>query len=250
VKEQRIAISVFPIVEKIDDAFQHMLELVRLAKRKKCNLILFPEAVLGGLQLCGNFEIDSRKTLSPAASELIRGFARDEAIGIGFGFLELADELIYDSYMIFDHKGEPCLHYRRVSNTWLPGEISSGHYACGASVPAVQTPYGRLGILLCGDLFDPALVQQLSKQGPTLCLHPMARAFDYTDDMQQLWDETEMPYYLDEYRKLRADVLVCNALSPGSKGEEVYCGGAWFIRENQVVSSLPLMQEGLLIVDI
>jgi len=31
--------------------------------------------------------------------------------------------------------------------------------------------------------------------------------------MQQLWDETEMPYYLDEYRKLRADVLVCNALS-------------------------------------
>ncbi len=248
----RIAAAVFPPVTHSNDAIQRMLEQVEKAKSQNCDLIMFPEAVLGGLDTLGDYQSDLEISYQEDSPELrrIRDFTKRESIGIGFGFLENADGFIYDAYLIYDHTGELCLHYRRISDTWMPSEVSRDHYACGEELLISDTAYGRLGVLLCGDLFDEELVQQLCSQKPNLCLHPMARAFPLTDDIQQSWDEQEFPFYLEEYCKLKTDVLVCNMLDFTPDVGAIYCGGAWFIRNGQVHSSLPLMQQGLLIVDI
>ncbi|MDD3578851.1 MAG: carbon-nitrogen hydrolase family protein [Candidatus Cloacimonetes bacterium] len=248
----RIAAAVFPPVTNSISAIQRMLEQVENAKSQNCDLIIFPEAILGGLDSLGDYPSDLEISYQENSPELqrIREYARRESIGIGFGFLENADGLIYDAYMIYDRTGVPCLHYRRISDTWMPSEVSRDHYACGEELLISDTPYGRLGILLCGDLFDEELVQQLCSQNPNLCLHPIARAFPLTDDIQQSWDEQEFPFYLEEYRKLKTDVLVCNMLDFTPNDGAIYCGGAWFIRNGQVQNSLPLKQQGLLIVEV
>ncbi|HQQ68056.1 MAG TPA: carbon-nitrogen hydrolase family protein [Candidatus Cloacimonadota bacterium] len=249
---QRIAAAAFPLITKFNSAIDRMLEQVRLAKSKNCDLIIFPEAILSGLDSFGDYPSDLEISFPENAPELrrIRDFAKRVSIGIGFGYLENAEGLIYDAYLIYDHTGEPCLHYRRITDTWMPSEGPRDHYACGEGPQVFQTPYGRLGVLLCGDLFDEALIQQMCRQELTLCLHPMARAFPLTDDIQLIWDEQEFPFYLEEYRKLQTDVLVCNMLDITPDDGAIYCGGAWFIRNGQVRSSLPLKQQGLLIIDI
>ncbi len=248
----RIAAATIPIIDDIHQAVAGMLQIVRIAKEANCDLITFPEAVLGGLDSLGDYPSDLEISLQENAPELkiIRDCARKLSIGIGFGYLENSDGLIYDTYLIYDHTGEPCLHYRRITDTWMPSKVSRDCYACGVRQMVSETAYGRLGVLLCGDLFDEAQVHQLCSQMPSLCLHPLARAFPFTDDIQQIWDEQEFPYYLEEYRKLKCDVLVCNVMDSTLDDGDIYCGGAWFIQNGQVHSSLPLMQEGLLIVDL
>jgi predicted amidohydrolase len=248
----RIAAAAFPIIDDIHHAVNCMLHTVRAAKDADCDLIVFPEAVLGGMEISGNYATDCLLTLPLEHPELnrIRDCAQKEGIGIGFGFLESVDEMIYDAYLIYDHAGELCLHYRRVSRTWHPSEAPAAHYACGEKIQITDTPYGKICVLICGDLFEEDVLKCLSNVEPDLYLHPMARAFKLSKDMQQLWDDDEFPYYLEEYRKLKAEVLVCNALDTTPQGDYAYCGGAWFIKDAQLHSSLPLMQEGLLMVDI
>jgi predicted amidohydrolase len=248
----RIAAAAFPIIDDIHQAVTCMLHTVRAAKEDDCDLIVFPEAVLGGMEISGHYATDCLLTLPLDHPELrrIRDCAHQESIGIGFGFLEAVDELIYDAYLIYDHAGKQCLHYRRVSNTWRPSEAPSAHYARGERIQITDTPYGKICILICGDLFEEDVVQCLSGNKPDLFLHPMARAFELSKDMQQRWDDDEFPFYLEEYRKLKANVLVCNALDTTPQGDYAYCGGVWFVKDDQLHSSLPLMQEGLLIVDI
>lgn len=248
----RIAAAVFPPVTHSNGAIQRMLEQVEKAKSQNCDLIMFPEAVLGGLDTLGDYQSDLEISFHENSPEIqrIRDCAKSESIGIGFGFLENANGLIYDAYLIYDHTGELCVHYRRMTDTWMPSEISGEHYACGEGPQVFHTPYGRLGVLLCGDLFDEMLVQDLSCQDPTLCLHPMARAYKDTDNIQQSWDELEFPFYLAEYCKLKCDVLVCNMIDYTPDDGNIYCGGSWFIRQGQVHKCLPLKQQGLLIVEV
>ncbi len=246
-----MAAVALPIINDFTQAngvFEFYIESARL---ENCDLIIFPEAIIGGIELSGNFTIDKNMAheLDCPLIKMIRELASKYTIGIGFGFLELLEDTIYDSYMLINDTGETILHYRRISNTWLPRDIDFAHYACGDDLTVVDTAYGRIGVLLCGDLFDEDITKNLKFKKPDLLLHPMSRAFPLANDMQEKWDDTEFPYYLAEYRKLKINTLTCNALDLVQHEPNIYCGGAWFVKKNEVVNCLPLLTEGILIVE-
>lgn len=246
--QTKIAAAAIPIINDVNQAIGALEPHIETAHKSGCQLIIFPEAIISGIDLSGNFSHDKTLALeldSPTI-DMIRKLAAKHAIWIGFGFLELCNDVLYDSYLLLSDLGLTALHYRRMSTSWLARNQVSAHYACGNQLPVVDTPFGRMGVLLCGDLFDASILSHLASQNPDIVLHPMARAFSLSEDMQLLWDESEFPEYLAEYEKLSASILVCNALGSVPDDNHVYCGGAWFIQDDQVSGSLLLLQEGLL----
>jgi len=248
----RMAAAAISVIKDPSQASRTLERHIEAARKRNCTLIIFPEAIIGGLDISGYFALDKHMAMeldSPVIDE-IRGLAAKHSTGIGFGFLELHGEVIYNSYLLINNKGATELHYRRISDTWLLYDIDLSHYSCGDEIPVLETSYGRLGVILCGDLFDEGIVKRLGDGKPEVALHPMARAFPLSDDIQKQWDETEFPYYLAEYEKLNASVLTCNMVETDTDEDYVYCGGAWNVKGNKVSASLPLLTEGILVVDI
>ncbi|MDD3097362.1 MAG: hypothetical protein PHU99_06560, partial [Candidatus Cloacimonetes bacterium] len=79
----RIAAAVFPPVTNSISAIQRMLEQVENAKSQNCDLIIFPEAILGGLDSLGDYPSDLEISYQENSPELqrIREYARRESIG-------------------------------------------------------------------------------------------------------------------------------------------------------------------------
>ncbi|NLM90282.1 MAG: carbon-nitrogen hydrolase family protein [Candidatus Cloacimonetes bacterium] len=248
----KISACVFPVLEKIDQAIASMHRYIEEANAQKSDLIIFPEAALGGLNITGIYTQDSQNCLAMDSSEVksLQQKAIQYSIGIGFGFLEKEKGCIYDSFVLFDKFGQIAVHYHRISRGWLPSEVTSNDYACGNIPGIADTIYGKIGVLICGDLFEPEILNCLIQAEPDFYLHIMARSFPCRDDFQKNWDEEEFPFYLNEYQKLGKPIMVCNCVEENAIEEERYCGGAWFIKGNRIINRMPLLQTGLLNVEL
>ncbi len=247
----KTALCTFPNIDNIDLAVQYMLAWIDEAASLDCDLAVFPEASLGGLELGYDWESDANRSLelSSITIDELKDKALVKRIGIGFGFLERDAGMIYDSYVLLNPQGGIEARYRRISPGWLPSGVDRTAYGCGSEIGFVNTVWGGIGILLCGDLFDDEIVYKIAARKPDLCLHPMARAITYSPDIQSNWDEQELPFYLEQYAKLPAPVLAVNCLDAAILDRSVYCGGAWHISEGRLLKAKPLLESGMLIVD-
>ncbi len=248
----KLALAVFPLIEDLDVACQKMVEHIDQAAEANCSLIVFPEATLGGIDIQGKPEADISKSvaLDSVYIEKLRDFARKHSIGVGFGFLEKDGKHLYDGFLLLTPDGETSLHYRRISPGWLTSNADQDIYLCGKDLGLAHTPWGKIAVLICGDLFMEELAKETAAQKPDLVLHILARAYPFGTDIQKQWDELEFPWYLAEYAKLDTPVAVVNVLDGRIEDGHVYCGGAWFIKDGKPVASKELMTPGLLFVDL
>lgn len=229
-----------------------MVKHIDQAAEENCDLIVFPEAALGGIDIEGDYNSDISKCLeldSPHV-ETLRNSARKHSIGVGFGFLEKEGKQIFDSFLILAPDGRTSLHYRRISPGWLTSNADSNIYRCGENPGITQTPWGKIAVLICGDFFMDDLVDKIAAQKPDLVLHILARAYPFHTDIQKNWDELEFPWYLAEYAKLDAPVAVVNFLDHKMEDGHVYCGGAWLVKDGKPLATKELMTPGLLFVNL
>ena len=248
----KLALSVFHLIENLDAACLRMLEDIDSAAREKCDLVVFPEAILGGIDIEGDYTSDSSRCLEldSAHIETLRNSARKHSMGVGFGFLEKEGNLIYDSFLLLGPDGENALHYRRISPGWLTSNADPNFYRCGENPGIAQTPWGKIAVLICGDLFVDGLVDSIAAQKPDFALHIIARAYTFDPDIQQNWDKLEFPWYQAEYAKIGSPVAAVNLVDDKIEDGYIYCGGAWFLRDGKPVASKELMTPGLLFVDL
>ncbi len=247
------ALCIFRFREDVSSALSAVQSYVSKAAEKNCDLILFPETCLTGLDITDDPEQDYMNTLSIDSKEIgeLRDLAREHAIHVGFGFLELENESMYDSYLLLDDHGEDILHYRRISSSWRHFDSPEDIYCCGEETPVAETTFGRMSILLCGDLFHEEIVQSVANLSPDIVLHPAARGMRCDRTYQDAWDADELPFYLEQWAKFHAKVLSVNALSECHEDGDRYGGGAWIVdAKGDMVESMPLLSEGLLLYDL
>lgn len=82
------------------------------ASESRVGLLLFPEAVLTGLNICDDYSID-RGMACPLDSSPIRkiiSHAKKYHIWTAFGFLELSGNTIYGSALLVDENGRIVLY--------------------------------------------------------------------------------------------------------------------------------------------
>jgi predicted amidohydrolase len=216
-------------------------------------LILLPEAVLTGLNNNDDpaHDLPLGQSIPGPATDRLGAFTRRHDAWLGFGLLEREGDTLYDSAVLLGSDGTVVLTYRRNQPQWHAKAADPAVYRQGSHIGVAQTPFGRFGFLLCGDLFDDGIVSRFRALRPDWLLFPFARCFPDGAVDQVRWDAEELPQYAQRVKLAQTPALMVNYIGDSSLLDDNSFGGAFFISaEGEVRARLPLGVEGSLIVEL
>ena len=169
-------------------------------------------------------ELDFHKFAEPVpgqTTEQVAKLAKEYHCYICFGLLETTSEGVYSSAVLIGKTGEILLVQRKI--------IEQPPFINGDAVKVIETEFGRLAILICGDLFHDEVKAKLDSHLDVLLL-PISRSFDGDSPNLERWMNEERQAYLNEVKKVGVTTLIVNALEISSSGASF--GGAMVVNSN------------------
>ncbi len=157
-------------------------ELARQAAVEGAKIVFFPETVdLGWVN-------PDAHTLAGAvpggqAAEAICAIAAEQRIWIGIGLNEKDGKKLRDTAVLVSSEGRIVLKHRKIN---LLDWLMDPPYTPGRQqdIGTVETPFGRVGLLICADSFREELVSELAGRKPDLVYIPYGWAA-----RQEQWPE-------------------------------------------------------------
>lgn len=204
------------------------------------DLVCLPECTLSGYLYD---EADLARFAEPLSGASVARFAelaQRFKVHLCAGLLERAPEGVYDAALLFDGEGRLIGHHRKIEE--------QPPFSCGQTFQPIQSELGRLGLLICGDLFNEDAVRQ-ARGAVDLLLVPMSRSFDGRSPDPDRWETEERAAYLDVARALRTNVMMVNALE--MEIDEPAFGGALAVdAEGRLIGESPHGSDEILFVEI
>ncbi|MFW9919703.1 MAG: carbon-nitrogen hydrolase family protein [Candidatus Thorarchaeota archaeon] len=233
----------------IQENQQQILRFAKKAADEGAELVVLPEVAATGLINThvpqNDYEI-AEELMGVLTSQWC-SFAQEHAIHFAAGFFERDGDSIYDSAIMFDPTGEVLLHYRRMDSGWHSTSASSIIYREGDRVVVKDTILGRTAFLICGDLWNDAILTELVMHKPNVVLYTFARSFDISSEESSDWT-SELAAYKQRWISLDASVLAVNLLGDGM--HETSIGGAWALeRGGNIQELVPILTEGYSVID-
>ncbi len=182
------------------------------------DLLALPETTLTGyLYQQTDFDRFAEPISGPAAEAMGR-IARRLGCMVCFGLLEKASEGVYDAAVLLNSRGEILAVHRKINE--------KPPFQTGTQVTIVNTTFGKLGLILCGDLFSAAVTDQIPSD-LRLLLVPLARCFARQSPDRARWESEERAVYLDAVRNVGVPTVLVNLFEVGPA--EPSFGGALFV---------------------
>ncbi len=168
-------------------------ELMRSAAARNAKVLVIPEAFLGGYPKGADFHIyvggrtpegreDFRRyfeaavTLDGAEIALLAKTAAECGLIVCMGIIEREGGTLYCTavYLGADAAGQGALlgHHRKLMPTALERLVWG--YGDGSTLKAIDTPYGKLGAVICWENYMPALRMAMYQQRVALYCAPTA----------------------------------------------------------------------------
>lgn len=147
----------------------------------------------------------------------LAGFAREHRIHLCAGLVERAGDRLFNAAVLLDPTGAVLLHHRKIHELDFAREL----YATGDRLGVVDTPLGRVGLMICADGFAPGQVisRSLGQMGAQLILSPCAWAVPAEHDNQR---EPYGGLWLDNYgpvcREHGLTIAGCSNVGPITAG--------------------------------
>lgn len=142
--------------------------LVDKAGAQKADIVCLPEgATIVGTQ---HDYISGSETLPGPTTKYLGEVARRNNLYIVAGLLEKEGDVVYNTAVLIDRKGNLAGKYRKTS---LPREEIDGGITPGNSFPVFDTDFGRIGIMICWDVTFPEPARALAQQGAEVILLPI-----------------------------------------------------------------------------
>jgi predicted amidohydrolase len=135
-----------------------------------------------------------------------------------FGLLEVAESGVYNSAVLLDRKGKIILKHRKIEE--------KPPFVNGDTVSSVDTELGRLGLLICGDLFNGDVIREL-EPSLNLLIVPMARSFNKRSPDVERWISEERQVYIEAVKAVGVTTLIVNALEINT--DDPSFGGAMIV---------------------
>jgi predicted amidohydrolase len=200
---------------------QHFQQRLKEVLPYKPDIVCLPEcAFTGYLYDEQDFQQFAEPILGQTTTK-ISALAKEHSCYICFGLLESTSEGVYSSAVLIDKAGEILLVHRKI--------VEQPPFINGDQVKTIETEFGRLAILLCGDLFHDEVKVKIDKPLTALLL-PMSRSFDGKSPDLERWVNDERQAYLNEVKKVGVTALIVNSLEMASP--EASFGGAIVVNSN------------------
>jgi predicted amidohydrolase len=245
----RYAVAVPRITRNTRDNLDKILAMMREASISGADILLFPEAVLTGLNICGDYDTDKRYaySLESFPIQAIIDNATKCKMWIAFGFLELSNNTIFDSAILVDQNGKIILQHRRMSPGWKARNANPLQYGCGTSLSTAIAPWGKTAILICGDLFETAFPHAVEAK-LDLLLFPLARCFSpEVKEPQKQWNNVEWANYATQIKEIGSLTLMANYIASIELNGGGFGGGFIVDRNGEIIKAKALFEEGLII---
>jgi predicted amidohydrolase len=215
-------------------------------------LLVLPEAVLTGLVNNDDpaHDLPLGQTIPGPATDRLGAFCARHGCWLALGILERQQTWLYDSAVLLTPDGTIGLRYRRNQPQWHGKKADPGVYRQGTDLPTTRTAFGTVAFLLCGDLFDDALVSRFRDLAVDWMLFPFARSFAHGEADQARWDAEELPEYARRVAMARTPAFMVNYLADDGLPDDHCFGGAFAVSAaGEVLARHPLGEEGMLMVD-
>jgi predicted amidohydrolase len=126
----------------------------------------------------------------------LQQLAKENNLYICSGLTERDHQKTYNSAVLIDNKGELLLKHRKINEL----DIGKPYYSTGDRLNVVDTPLGRIGVMICADAIieDRSITTALARMEPNIILSPCAWAvppgFDNVKEPYgQLWRDAYLP---------------------------------------------------------
>lgn len=186
-----------------DINFERLTKRLEKAMKHVPDLVCFPECTLTGyLSDASDLERFAEKVPGPTMEKIGR-LARENSVYICFGLLESTADGVCDTAVLLDRTGNIVLKHRKINE--------KPPFSNGSKIDFADTMLGRIGILICADLFDKTVTEKLDP-GIDIILVPMFRSFDGRSPDEARWIGQERGVYVDAAKATGKTVLMVNAL--------------------------------------
>jgi len=236
-----------PTLGNVDANMDIAERFIERAKEKGAALLVFPELGLTGYHLRDMVPVVAMHDEHPVISRMLE-HSRDVSLVIGYAE-ESANHKFYNSALYLED-GRIVHRHRKV---YLPtyGMFDELRYfASGDSVAAFDTTFGRMGILICEDVWHLSAGCVLSMDGADIMIHianSPARGMraDERLDSYEIWENLNRTY---------ASSFCCYVIFANRVGCEdgiTYWGGSEIIDPDcRLAGKAKYLDEDLLIADI
>jgi len=149
--------------------FRRIEYALEQARAGRADIAAFPESVILGWQ---NPDAHRMAMAIPGAdSDRIAALARQYGLMISIGLDEKDGERLFDSSILIDKTGKLLWKHRKLN---VLAHLMDPPYTVGTpeGIGAVDTEYGRIGVLICADTFVDAYVERINQLKPDLVLVP------------------------------------------------------------------------------
>jgi len=244
----KVGLGILEVTKDKTKNLNQMLNMIRQAAESGADLVLFGEAAATGLINSDDPMKDVKlgEPIPGSTTSLLSQAAREGNIYVATGIFERDGNSLYDSSVLIDPYGKIVLKYRRISPGWHGLNANPFFYRHGESISKVETPLGTFAFLICGDLFDDYLTEQVKSLKVDWLLYPFARCFDDGSHDQERWDEEEKSEYVESALKTGASCIMVNYLSSQDLGDGNSFGGAMVVgKDGRILEEVPLGKAGL-----
>lgn len=213
-----IKVTVAQLIPKLGDK-QHNLNLISKvisqAASEQSNIAIFPELFLTGYSVGENIS-EMAETIDGPSMKEIRHLCQKNNVYSIVGFPEDGqDGNYYISSALIDDKGDVLGVYRKVHLF----DSENKYFKAGSNFEAIDTPLGKIGLMICYDVEFPEIARALKLMGADIIIIVNANMHPY-----------ELHHHL--YARCRAmeneiPVVICNRL--GVEDNLDFCGDSLVI---------------------
>lgn len=153
-------------------------------------LVAFPETSLDGWM--SNGALQTAPPIPGNWSETIGQLAATHSVWILIGIVETAGDKLYDTAILVDKTGRLVMKHRKNN---IVCYRDGCNYTPGTNVSVAETPWGRLGVLICADTFDENVVGKMAALQPDILIVPygfQAAPAENVKNGQQLMDRVRV----------------------------------------------------------
>ena len=198
-REVRVAaISFVPVKFGLQQNADRLEAAFREAAAGEAKIAVAPEGVLEGYVvneiIAGKHPAerinDVALTIDDAVIGRFRTLASELKMCLVFGFAERIDDEVYNTCVFIDDSGKICGRYHKM-------QFAEGYHAdwwfnrLGSESRAFDTPYGRCGVLICNDRWNPDLAKIPALDGAQFLVIPSFGSRSESQDAAVLSRATE-----------------------------------------------------------